>query len=243
VTTHTNREGAFSFGFGKYADSIPGGRHMLVVNPGLKNPKFGTIQQWAFTQEGRVKDLGVVRTPLLSPDEPFRRIVSGSEAHLLGGRLVYDLRQASLVFPDGGSEGDVHAELLVGPAVGYRAQPLSIPFITYALQPMGVQVSGTPSVDFALPAESGGATYLNALPNRVLLSGLDPRALEIVPVGVGHVDKENRRVRSEGALALERLDFLALTPLRSDAEQALLASYAAGTLSLQELVARLSELQ
>jgi hypothetical protein len=239
----TNHEGAFSFGFGTYAASIAGGRHLVTVNPGLKDRRYGTIVQWAFTHEGRPKDLGVIRAPLLGANEPFRRIASRSQSTpLLGGRLVLDLSQADLTFPDGAAAGDVHTQVLMGPSVGYRAQPVSIPFLTYVVQPMGVEVEGTIALDFDLP-EEGGATYVDSLPELVLLSGLDPRALEIVPAGVGRVDKNSRRVRSEGRLALERLDFISITPLRSAAAQKALGDYVAGASDLSRLVAALQELR
>jgi hypothetical protein len=240
VSTLTDREGGFKLGFGSFTDSIPGGRHLVVINPGRKASQYGVIEQWAYTQEGRRKELGVLQTPLLDKNEPFRRISSLSgPTPLLGGRVVYDLSQANLTFPDGAPDGDVHTQLLTGPQIGYRTQSISSPFFTFAIQPMGVQVAGPIAVEFALPEEREGRTYINALPERVLLSGLDPQALEIVPAGVGRVDKDARRVRSEGTLALSRLDFLTITPNRSAEAQRLMAEYAAGTLSLQTLVAGL----
>jgi hypothetical protein len=242
VSAFTNREGAFSFGFGKFADAIPGGRHLLVVNPGMRNKSFGTTAQWVFTQNGRLQDVGIVRAPLLGTAEPFRHIASSSQASLLNGALALDLTQATLTFPNGQAEGDVHAELVVGP-LAYASQPISVPFFTYALQPMGVAVAGTVTVDLALPEEQGNATYIDALPERVLLSGLDPRALELVPVGVGHVDKQARRIRSEGVLDLERLDFVSISPNPSAAAQKLLLDYAQANSTLPALVAGLEALR
>jgi hypothetical protein len=238
VTT-TNREGAFSFGFGAFADRLPPGRRRLVVNPGMKDPRYGSAEQFVYTEAGRVADLGVLRTPLLSPNEPFRHVTSrASSVPLLGGQLVLELTDAEVTFPNGASAGDVHAQVLVAAEAAYPTRPSAIPAFTYGIQPIGIEVNGSVRLDLAVPEEVG-PTYFDSLAERVLLVGLDPNALELVPIGVGRVDRSARRIRSEGPLAPRRLDFIGVSPQRNPAIQTLLARYGSETMTLQELVAAL----
>lgn len=239
VTTTSNVEGAFSFGFGRAEAAIPGGRHLVVLNPGLKNRQYGTIHQWVNTQGGRLEDMRVVPVPLLDSSEPFRRIRSNQTSALLrGGDLEFELAQANLAFPDGAAEGDVHTNVFLGPAVGYQALKSATPFLTYALQPMGIEVSGQFSVNFALPSPEG-SNYLSALPELVLLIGLDPDALMLVPIGVGRVDHQQHRVRSARPLAARRLDFIAMAPLIDPALQAMLSQFVDGKMDIRALTAAL----
>ncbi len=241
VTTQTNVEGVFSLGFGKAQDSIPAGRHKLVINPGLRNPSYGVIERWINLQAGRMQDLGVVSVPLLDAAEPFRRIAGGQASVLLrGGDLELDLSQASLLFPDGTTEGDVHTDLYFGPAVGYPAISVGIPLVSYGLQPMGIQVSGPFAANFALPP-TGDSNYADALPDYVLLVGLDPEALQLVPIGVGRVDHAQHRVRSARALEARRLDFIGMAPLSGSSFQSLFSKFADGLVDLPTLTMALEK--
>jgi hypothetical protein len=234
VNTTSNVEGVFSFGFGLADQAIPAGRHLLVINRGLKDRRFGTIHQWINAQAGRMEDLRIVPVPLLDASEPFRRIASNQTSVLLrGGDLELDLSQASLAFPDGAAEGDVHTNVFMGPAVGYPAIVVASPFLTYALQPMGIDVNGPFTVNFALPSPDG-SKYIDALPDLVLLVGLDPNALAIVPVGVGRVDRSQRRVRSE-RIEARRLDFIGMTPLVDPSLQSLFSKFVQRKVDLNEL--------
>jgi hypothetical protein len=241
VTTQTNGEGVFSLGFGKAEVAIPPGRHKLVLNPGMKNPSYGVVERWIDLQAGRMKDLGVAAIPLLDAGEPFRRIAGGQASVLLrGGDVDLDLSRASLIFPDGTTEGNVHADVFFGPAVGYPAISVGVPLLSYSLQPMGIQVSGPFGVTFALPA-GGNSNYIDVLPDYVLLVGLDPEALLLVPIGVGRVDREQRRVRSARALEARRLDFIGMAPLTGSSFQSLFSKFADGLVDLPTLTMALEK--
>jgi hypothetical protein len=243
VTATTNSEGTFSFGVGKVDAAIPAGRHLLVINPGLRNRNYGTIQRWVNTQPGRMRDLGVIALPLLDPSEPFRRIASHQASALLrGGDVELDLSQSVLAFPDGANEGDVHTSYYFGPTVGYPAVTNASPMLTYGLQPMGIEVSGPFDVNFALPTPDG-INYIEALGAYVLLIGLDPNALELVPIGVGRVDHAQRRIRSARPLEARRLDFIGMSPLLDPGLQSLLAHFADGKIDLNQVMIALEKQQ
>ena len=67
----------------------------------------------------------------------------------------------------------------------------------------------------------------------MLIVGLDPVALELVPVGVGRIDMTRHVVESRGILRLSRLDFIGFQ-LSSQPQQALEA-YANGQIGVAEL--------
>jgi hypothetical protein len=239
VSTKTDGEGYFSFGFGDVSMSIPGGHHKLVVNPKLADSRYGTILSTIATEEGRLTQLGIVRTPYLSPARPFEHVTSGQTVTLAQGGFVVNLENATVLFPDGRPDGDVYVQPLFGLDVAYRSIPLANAILTYSVQPMGVEVIGPATVDFALPAnEASLPGYVDALPPKVLLTGLDPSAMQIVPVGVGTVNRTTRRVVSD-RIELKRLDFIGIVPLNTTAYQTMLSDYATGKIGLQELVGRL----
>jgi hypothetical protein len=192
-------------------------------------------------QDGRLTQSGVFRAPLLSPDKPFEHVVSTQpDVVLARGSLVIHLNGSTLHFPDGRSEGDVYVQSLFGPEIAYPITPISIPLMAWSVQPMGIDVQGSPQVDFTIPKPDLYDDYVSSLPERVLLVGLDPDMLAIAPIGVGTVDKSARRVRSEGVLQMRRLDFIGITPFPSAAAQKALADYGHGTISLPQLVSTLT---
>ncbi|HXK18283.1 MAG TPA: hypothetical protein VNG33_10800, partial [Polyangiaceae bacterium] len=76
-------------------------------------------------------------------------------------------------------------------------------------------------------------------PDYVVLIGLDPKALMLVPIGVGRVDHAQHRVRSTRPLEARRLDFIGMTPLTNPSIQSLLSKFAAGDVDLNALIAAL----
>ena len=125
----------------------------------------------------------------------------------------------------------------MGPNLGVKALQLVTPTLTYAVQPMGVEVAGNVALQFALPPDPEGFEYTRLPETCFWRHG--SRFAQLVPVGVGLVDKQARSVRSAGVLALRRLDFVTMTPISGEAAQALLARYVAGEITLTELTSAL----
>jgi hypothetical protein len=243
LNTLTDADGGFSFGFGTFDKAIPAGRHRLVVNPSLQSANYGNLIRYADTQVGRRVDLGVLPARLLDRSEPFRHIGSGgAQVSFLGGAGLLDLTHAELLFPDGRAEGNVQAEVIWGPGLGFRWPRFALPLVSMAFQPMGVEVAGSLGLDFALPPHPDGQDYAGSLPDRALVIGVDTRSLELVPVGVVRLERETARYKSEGPLALTRLDMLALAPVPDPTVQELLRGYGAGDMTLTELISRLGAL-
>jgi hypothetical protein len=234
VISTTDQHGHFRFGFGTFADAIPGGRHQLRVNAGLEQQEFGSLDRWVVAQEQRLTSTGVLQLVRLDPTEPFRFLATGDpQVILAGGDLVLDLSRAEVVFPDGAGAGDVHAQRLELQQLGYEAPAFAIPIWTYALQPGGIEVYGEVGVLFELLEQEGSYDYLEYLPDRFLLVGVHPEALEFTPVGVGWLSRAQHRVESE-RMEIERLDRIGLVLPPADWEESL-ARYANEEITLTEL--------
>jgi hypothetical protein len=239
-TASTDGNGSYGFGFGDQAqETITSGRYRGVINPDLSNRAFGTVERWINVAGGRLNSVGMTLLPILNPDEPFRHIVSGQQtAVLAGGDLTLGLADATLSFPDGRDQGDVHVQFMKLEQIAYPALPSATPNWAFAVQPMGVEVSGQVALTFVMPPLYGSHDYASRIGERVVLIGYDPDALQLVPVGVGTVDADNHKVISEGDVALERLDYLGYALVDTE-EQAVLERFANGEISLRQMIGEL----
>ena len=122
--------------------------------------------------------------------------------------------------------------------VAYPFLASAIPHWVFATQPMGIAVSGKIALTFTMPGLYGSHGYVSDIGERVILVGFDPQVMQIVPVGVGRVNTENKQVVSEGNVALERLDFLGYALVEQD-DQELLERVANGEISLGEMIGTL----
>ncbi len=240
----TDSNGMFGFGFGEPAEhAVTPGIHRAVVNPGLKNRAFGSVELWINVEKERLNTVGVTPVPILNYDSPFRRIASGQQnpAVLADGELILDLGSTVLSFPDGRDRGDVHIQFTELFEMGYRSLGSATPHWAFTVQPIGIKVSGSVGMVFSMPALNGSYDYISGIGERVVLIGLDHDSLQIVPAGVGTVSIENRQVASEGKTALERLDYLGYA-IADYGDQPVLERYAKGEISLVRMIGEL-ELQ
>ena len=241
-TAVTDKEGSFTFGMGEAADkAIPAGRYPAIANPGLANRSFGSAQFLISVEGGRLNTAGLVPIPVLNPAEPFRHIASGeAQAILASGELTLDLSEATLGFAAGGDAGNVHTQFMEVTQIPYIYRPSAMPQWVFMSNPGGIAVSGKVGLTFKMPAMFGSHDYIDRVGDRVVLIGLDPDSLQLVPVGVGKIDTAARQVTSEGKVQLKRLDCLAYGLVDED-KQVFLESYAAGGMSLSELTMKLEE--
>jgi hypothetical protein len=240
LTATTNADGAYSFGFGmNLKQTIPDGRHRLVVNPDMQNRAYGTLDQWVRVRQGRLNSGPVVKLPVLSEKIPFRRILSGRVDNLLAdGALQLDLSKAELTFPDLRNQGDVHVQFLSVEQLPYAPLSFATPLWIFCLQPGAINVSGQVGLTLAIPKRTGSYAYLDDFGQRVVLVGLDPEALMIVPVGVARIDADTKTVVSQGPVHLRRLDIIGYV-LIDEQGQPLLEQYVNGEINLQQLIAEL----
>jgi hypothetical protein len=244
LTTRTNSDGAYGFGYGLPADqTIPAGRHKVVVNPGLENRAYGTLEYWANVKAGRRNSVFPVKVPVLSPQIPFRRVISGEASNVLaGGALTIDLSNAELTFPDLRDQGDLHVQFLSVEKFPYAGLGSATPLWGFCNQPGGVEVTGRTALSMAIPARLGSHAYLEDFTDLVVLVGLDPDALMLVPVGVAKINLEAKTVVSQGPVQLQRLDFIGYAHIKQEARP-LLEQYVNGDASLQQMIAGLENLK
>ncbi|MCP4694750.1 MAG: Ig-like domain-containing protein, partial [Desulfobacterales bacterium] len=242
MTSTTNSDGAFGFGFNLPASqTIPGGRYLVTVNPGMKNPKFGIIEKYVTVTQGRRNEMSAILLPAVSSSIPFTRIYSGDAQTLLGnGALELDLGQAELTFPDQQDHGDVHVQVLATGSVTHESLPSARPLWLFCLQPMGVEVSGPIGVRMDIPDYQGDHSYIEGFGNRVVLVGLDPDSLMITPVGVGLVNRQTLRVTSE-VVAYQRLDYIGYALMIED-DQPILERYVNGEIDLRQMISELERM-
>ena len=215
------------------------GRYRTVVNPGLKNRSFGTVELLIRVIEGRLNSVGSVKVPILNPDEPFRSIAGGQEQVLLaGGELILNLSDAILGFPDGRNQGEVHVQFMNLNEIPYPSRPSAVPHWVFGVQPMGVEVTGNVELEVAMPTLYGSHDYIAQIGEWVILVGYDTNALQLVPVGVGLVDEPTRKVISEGSVKLQRLDYIGYALVDEDA-QPVLERFANGEIGLEQMIGEL----
>jgi len=113
--TTTNSEGSYTFGAGESAQhSLPEGRHRIVFNPEMKNPLYGSIENFVTVEGGRLNKTGLTIVPIINKAEPFRLLSGGVNPVILaGGDLKLDLTNASVQFPNGRSRGNVHTQYML----------------------------------------------------------------------------------------------------------------------------------
>lgn len=238
-TAVTDKEGSFTFGFNeKEGAMIPPGRYKLMINPGLENMNYGTIEQWITVEQGRLNSLGVISTPLLNPAVEFSFLGTGTQYRFDGNKLALDMTDAELVFPDGQTGGHVHVQMVNTAQVPYKAlTSASGPFL-YNIQPAGIEVAGQVHIELNLPEMNQSHDYLQYLTDYMLITGLDSESLQIVPVGAGTIDRENKKLTGTAGPSLKRMDYIgyAFVPQThaEDVEQ-----YIKGSLTMEELTSRL----
>ena len=112
LSTETNDDGAFSFGFNARPDErIPGGRHELLINPGFDTPGYGSERTTISVQQGRRNSLGLLQLPELSDRAPFQHVSSSQQTlSLAGGDLEIDVANAQLRFNRGRTSGELQVQ-------------------------------------------------------------------------------------------------------------------------------------
>ncbi len=238
----TDKDGSYGFGFGEPASlAIPPGHYKAVINPELNNRAFGTVARWINVEEGRLNTIGITKIPILNPDEPFRRIMSNQQqAVLAGGELILDLSKATLIFPDGRERGNIHVQFMHMSHLAYSSLPAAMPHWVFAAQPMGIGVAGSVGITLSMPTIYGGHDYVSRIGKRVILLGFNPSALQIMPVGVGCVDVDNKQVINEGEVELEGLDFIGYALVDAD-NQEILERFANGEISLRHMIGEIEK--
>ncbi|MCG8473331.1 MAG: immunoglobulin domain-containing protein, partial [Desulfobacterales bacterium] len=236
LSTQTNADGYFGFGYGLSPEkNLPGGAHTLIVNPGLSNRHIGTLTQTVSLEKGLLNTLEMVRVPLLDPATPFAALLEGQSNHYQHQKLMLDLGNAQVTWPEGIDHESIHVQFMPLSQIPDHTLELVQPHWVYAIQPRGITCTGSVNVSMAIPEFSGSHEYLKELGSRVLLLGYDPGAKTIVPVGVGKIDSGARRIVSEGICHLKSLDYIGYCPVPVNL-QPFLKDVVSGLVTMPELI-------
>ena len=207
--TRTDNNGGFSFGFGsgagQRATALRGGNHMLEINPGMSDPRFGLRRLQVDLQAGRHNRLGVRVVPLLNEATGFTAVRSGAVARFADNQLEIDLSQARLRGHDGRDSATVNPQFVGLEQVGLEVVGPAPLFGVYALQPEGLGVEGTVGLSVAVPLYEGSRDWIEE-GFLLVVMGLNESRSALVPVGVGEVVGE--RIHLRGAFRGPWLDYL-----------------------------------
>ncbi len=236
LKTYTNANGSYSFGFGLPAEKqLSGGQVKLVFNRNNEVSSFGEVRNFVYLQSGHLNRVGTALVPLLSKNIPYRPIISGQQSAVLAnGELTLDLSQAELLFPDGRNRGSVHVQFASTSKLSHGMLRSAMPQWVFAMQPAGIEVDGPMDVVLKAPALSGSHDYLPVDPVYVLMVGLDPDTLSIVPTGVGVL--ENKEVRAT-LTQQTTLDYFGYSILAIDQQK--LKDTMEGRMTLEALISEL----
>jgi hypothetical protein len=214
---------------GDVTRTMKDGRYQLIINPGMKNPQFGITDTWINLQAQRLNSVSTQVVPMLNQSIAFQHIKSGStETVLAQGNLTLDLSDASLLFPDGTTQGNIHVQLLQGGHLSFPATPAAIPAWMYAVQPSGVAVDGSVGISILMPRLGGNRDYIPPNGTLVAMLGFNDDTKMIEVIGIGEI--EDQKVNSVGNLALQTLDFIGYAMVNPD-KQEVLQRYKDGDIS------------
>jgi hypothetical protein len=205
---------------GDVTRTMKDGRYLMIINPGMKNPQFGITETWIYLQARRLNSVSAQVLPMLNQAIPFQHIKSGNaETKLARGNLTLDLSEASLLFPDGTAQGNVHVQLLQGSQLSFPSTASAIPAWMYGVQPSGVAVDGGVGISILMPRLGGNRDYIP--PNGTLVAMLgfnnDTKLIEVI--GIGEV--EDQKVSSVGKLNLQRLDYIGYAMVKPEGQEVL----------------------
>lgn len=240
--TVTNGDGGFAFGYQEAADKlIDSGTYRLVVNNEFANTSFGVVNTDISIQRNRINPLPRYVLQELEPSIPFSNLSSGANNVLLGDDLTIDLSDSSAraIFPNTRTDGPVLAQFLAYEHLGVQTYPFALPTWAYGLQPKGIEIEGEVQLSFSIPKLRGSRDYIDPqLFTHVVLLGYANNTQVFEPIGVGEV--RGSRVHSVGQLNLSTLDYLGYAQVLPQLNS-VMADYAEGTISLQQLKAALQD--
>lgn len=241
LSTLTNNDGGFSFGFGSNAENnIPGGDYQIIINADGADQSLGVVSIPVSVAGGRRNKLPLMRVPNRSNEIlPVPLDSDRSTVRLASGDLQLDLDGAALSFP--GNERTIHSQFVLAGENVRDVQEGLAPLWFYQQLPFGIAPEAAVNLNIRLPAYRGGFQYLpfeGELVHHVLILGYNPEKNIIEPVGVGKI--ENKVLTSTEPVKLSVLDYIGYSqPL--PAHEAIFTEYLNKNISFIELVARISQ--
>lgn len=240
LSTVTNSDGAFSFGYGASANNnIKGGSYNITVNSNFIFEKLGEINIPVEIKQGRRNQLPLLRVPNLSNEIPWINTTrSASQVNLAQGDVIIKLNGAKLDFP--GTHSAIHAQFVPTNGVVRQVYPGSAPLWFYQLQPFGIQVNGPVDIEIKAPKLRGTLDYLGILPGEKrysFLLGYNQTKDVIEPVGV--VEIKDGKLKTLTPIEMSTLDYLGYTHTHFEYQQHF-KRFVDGEIGFTELVAKVA---
>lgn len=230
----SDEKGNFSLHSENAGKPVKGGRYTIVYNPDMAKAIYGTATNELSVQIGNVNNLITQVVPLLNPAIPFTYVRSGQNpTRLANGNMELDLTDTTLTFLNGRDTGNLHVQFLNTNELGFKTMKEAIPYWMYAVQPAGIEVSGSVGVKIQMPILFGSYDYVPANGTLVVMLGFSNNSKLIEPVGVGSI--QDNIVTSVGKLSIQTMDYFGYAMVETE-HQAILQRFADGETSSVELL-------
>lgn len=204
----TNSDGAFAFGFeGESRLVMRGGDHVLELNPGQKDARFGYRRHDLLLDQGRYRSLGKLVLPLLNERAGFSVLRAGVRNELAQGNVVVDLASGSVQGPAGMENLAINVQLIGAAQLGYPFGTVAPVGGVYLLEPAWLSISGSVQLEVALPNARSG--FEDGDP--VFFLGLDSLRGRLIPVAIGEV--QGGRAVQRGNWNGEWIDVIGIAPV------------------------------
>lgn len=215
----TGEQGGFAFGF-EDNQQLSGGNHTLTLNPGSEDPRVGSRFFTVYVEPERFTKLGVQTLPLVNEEAGYDVLQSGISTRLANNAVEMDLTNATV--SDRRGRGSVTANLLfLEPGnLGLEMRGTAPLYGVYALQPEGVEVSGTPQLTLPVPAIGGNRDWAQD-GDLMFVVGLNERRDALEPMALAEVQGE--RLTTTGAWHGPWLDYFGVAPIPAEAQPAVQA--------------------
>jgi Ca2+-binding RTX toxin-like protein len=240
LTTTTNNDGAFSFGYGASAqNNIDGGNYNITVNSGFILPKLGESNTPIEIKKGKRNQLPLIRIPNISDSIQWINVPrNADQVSLAQGNIILNLHGGKLDFP--APHSAIHAQFIPTSGMVRDIYPGAAPLWFYQIQPFDIKPSKPVSIQITMPKLFGNLNYLGAQAGGTRYSFLlayNPIKNIIEPISV--VEITDGILKTINAVQLPSLDYLGYT--HTDYKyQAQFKQFVSGEISFVELVAKVA---
>lgn len=229
----TDEKGNFSLHSKKAGKPLKGGRYSIIYNPDMGKAIYGTATNEVSIQLGNVNITSTQIVTLLNSAIPFTYVKTGQNPALLAnGNMELDLSDATLTFPNGRNAGNLHIQFTSVQELAFGTMKEATPYWMYAVQPAGIEVSGSVGVKIQMPILFGSHDYVPPNGTLVVMLGFSKNSRMIEPVGVGRI--EDNVVTSVNKLSMQTMDYFGYAMVNTE-HQPILQRFATGETGSIEL--------
>lgn len=239
LTTKTNADGSYNFGYGLPADkNIPDGTYHLLVNKSDEATSYGSLRVAIEITQGILNQLKLIKLPIIDRSiAPISIATNNKRLNLAEGDLLLEIEGAGEFIAAQG-KNYLYSNFIIPSKSIRQIQPGLAPMWLYQMYPFGAHAEGGSNVTINLPRYMGGYDYLlggeyGESYTLILGYNLDKNIIE--PVGLGKIT--GTTLKSVHPIQFSSLDYIGYSPILAE-HQDIAEQYAQNKISLSELVAR-----